>query len=383
MSRHKRTKSRRAERKSQVTRSKPRPMSRAWWLLPLAVAAGGAIISIVVPRDTGPLNALEAVPSESDIPFPDTTRMQAPVAQLFREAREAVVRQPGSAQAWGRLGGVFDAHKLYEYAEPCYRKALALQPGEVLVMYQLALVLDFQGHGADEALALLRRVAERQPDYPPVFYRIGEVLDRNGRRAEAQDAYEMALRLDPNLAIAHQNLGQALLALGHMRASVQHLERAIELGGENNRCYASLAQGYSRLGDKRRAAEAAALCRRVQKVLELPDPLRYHVVSLERSAIACLDRAKQAMSAADYAAAIPDLKVVEESFPDNPNLQIRLATCYMKNEQPALAEEHFRKAVKLRDMMARRHGAPGSPPEDLVRLDAKISNYRRASRELP
>ena len=296
MSRHKRTKSRRAERKSQVTRSRPRPMSRAWWLLLLAVAAGGAIVSIVAPRDTGPLNALEAVASESDIPFPDTTRMQAPVAQLFREAREAVVRQPGSAQAWGRLGGVFDAHKLYEYAEPCYRKALALQPHQVLVMYQLALVLDFQGHGGDGALALLRRVAERQPDYPPVFYRIGEVLDRNGRRAEAQDAYEMALRLDPNLAIAHQNLGQALLALGHMRASVQHLERAIELGGENNRCYAALAQGYSRLGEKRRAAEAAAQCRRVQKVLELPDPLRYHVISLERSAIACLDRAKQAIA---------------------------------------------------------------------------------------
>ena len=383
MSRHKRTKSRRAERKSQVTRSRPRPMSRAWWLLLLAVAAGGAIVSIVAPRDTGPLNALEAVASESDIPFPDTTRMQAPVAQLFREAREAVVRQPGSAQAWGRLGGVFDAHKLYEYAEPCYRKALALQPHQVLVMYQLALVLDYQGHGGDEALALLRRVAERQPDYPPVFYRIGEVLDRNGRRAEAQDAYEMALRLDPNLAIAHQNLGQALLALGHMRASVRHLERAIELGGENNRCYAALAQGYSRLGEKRRAAEAAAQCRRVQKVLELPDPLRYHVISLERSAIACLDRAKQAMSAADYAAAIPDLKVVEESFPDNPNLQIRLATCYMKNEQPALAEEHFRKTVKLRDMMALRHDAPGSPSEELVRLDEKISNYRRASRELP
>lgn len=383
MSHRKRTKSRRTERKSQATRSSPRPIGRVWWVVLPALAAGVGIVSIVAPRYTGPSDALQAVPPDSHIPFPDTTRMQAPVAQLFREAREAVVRQPGSAQAWGRLGGVFDAHKLYEYAEPCYRKALALQPHQVLVMYQLALVLDFQGHGADEALALLRRVAEREPDYPPVFYRIGEVLDRNGRRTEARDAYEKALRLDPNLAVAHQNLGQTLLALGHMPASVQHLERALELGGENSRCYAALARGYSRLGDKRRAAQAEAQCRRTKKVLELPDPLRYHVVSLERSATACLDRAKQAMSAADYTAAIPDLKVVEESFPDNPDVQIRLAACYMENEQPALAEEHFRKAVELRDVMARRQGAPSSPSKALVRLDAQISNYRRAYRGLP
>lgn len=383
MSHRKRTMSLWTERKSQATRSAPRSIGRVRWVVLLALAGGVAGVSIVVPRYTGSLDAPRAVPPDSHIPFPDTTQMQVPVAQLFREARAAVVRQPGSAQGWGRLGGVFDAHRMYEYAEPCYRKALALQPDQVLVMYQLALVLDSQGHGAGEALALLRRVAELEPDYPPVFYRIGEVLDRNGRRAEARDAYEKALRLDPNLAVAHQNLGQALLALGHTLASVQHLERAIELGGENSRCYAALAQGYSRLGDEQRAAEAAALCRRVKKVLALPDPLRYQVASLGRSAMVCLDRAKQAMSAADYAAAIPDLKVVEESFPDNPNVQLRLATCYMENEQPAFAEEHFRKAVKIRDMMARRQAAPSSPSEALVRLDAKISNYRRAYREPP
>lgn len=309
--------------------------------------------------------------------------MEAPVARLFTEARAEVVRQPGSAQAWGRLGAAFDAHQLYGYAEPCYRKALALQPDGLLTLYQLALVLDYQGPGSDEALALLRRVAKREPDYPPVFYRIGAVLDRHGRRAEARDAYEEAIRLDPNLAVAHQNLGQALLALGQTQASVQHLERAIELGGENTRSYAALAQGYSRLGDKQRAAEAAALSGRVDKVLALPDPLRYHVASLERGSLVCLDRAKQAMSAADYTAAIPDLKFVEESFPDNPYVQLRLSTCYMEKKQPARAEEHFRKTVQLRDMMARRQAAPTSPSEALVRLDAEISKYRRAYQDLP
>jgi len=96
-----------------------------------------------------------------------------------------------------------------------------------------------------------------------------------------------------------------------------------------------------------------------------------------------MDRAKQAMNTADYAAAIPDLKFVEESFPDNPFVQLRLATCYMENEQLALAEEHFRKAVELRDMMARRQAPPSSPSEALVRLDTEISNHRRAYRDLP
>lgn len=377
MSRRKRTKSRRAEWESETTRSSPRPRGRVWCVVLPALAAGIASVLVVVPRYTGISASSQAGPPDSVIPFPDTTRMETPVARLFSEARAAVVRQPNSAQAWGWLGGVFDAHKLYEYAEPCYRKALALQPNGVLTMYQLALVLDYQGRGSDEALALLRRVAEREPGYPPVYYRMGELLDRNGRRAEARDAYEKALGLDPNLAVAHQNLGQALLALGQTLDSVRHLERAIELGGENSRCYAALAQCYNRQGKKQLAAEAAAQSRSVKKVLALPDPLRYQVVSLERGSIVCMDRAKQAMRAADYAAAIPDLKVAEESLPDSPHVQLWLATCYIEDAQQALADEHFHKAVELRNEMVRKRGADSAPSPALVRLDAKILDYRR------
>ncbi len=44
------------------------------------------------------------------IPEPDTNGMQPAVASLISEARQSVEQAPSSAQAWGRLAEVLDAH---------------------------------------------------------------------------------------------------------------------------------------------------------------------------------------------------------------------------------------------------------------------------------
>jgi tetratricopeptide (TPR) repeat protein len=47
---------------------------------------------------------------------------------------------------------------------------------------------------------------------------------------EALAAYEQAIRLDPNFALAHNNKGLALEALGKIQEAQQAYERARHLG---------------------------------------------------------------------------------------------------------------------------------------------------------
>lgn len=308
--------------------------------------------------------------------------MEPAVRRALEEARRGVERNPRSAKAWRSLGAVLDAHQLFANAEACYRQALALGGDDFRCIYWLALMLYQQGGKIQESETLMRRASEMQPNYPAVFYRLGEFLDRSGKRQDARKAYADALRLDPNLAIAHQNLGQVLLDLGESANAVQHLERAIELGDKNRRCSAALAKGYRRLGDLERATEAARDAARIQRVLSLPDPIRLEVKSLEMGSLACQKRANEAMRNGDYAAATSDLEIVAEALPDNARVQLSLATCYSQTGQPTQAEENFGRALAIRSEMALAAGSTAAPSGALLKLDGEISQYRSHYRAL-
>ncbi len=97
------------------------------------------------------------------------------------------------ATAYGDTGLLYHAHLAFAAAEACYRNAADLAPDE-------------------------RRWA----------YYLGYLYQQNGRLAEAVQAYEQALIVDPGFALAHWRLGEALLDQGLLEASRRHLRIAAE-----------------------------------------------------------------------------------------------------------------------------------------------------------
>ena len=370
--------SRRARGRTDRRRTRPTPQRRRRWKLwtVLAVILTSLAVAVVfvrsphTPSDTPLLNW--------EIPNPDTAPMQPRVAQLFGEARQAVVRRPDSAEAWGRFGAVYDAHGLYDGAIACYRKALALAPNDFRFIYNLGMVLEWSGDTSDEPLNLLQTAVRLEPDYPPVFVRLGDTLARAGRRREARDAYRRATELDPNFAIAHRSLGQVLLALDDVNTALAHLERAAQLMPNDGLVFAALAQSYLRLGQRQLADAAVEKSRRLPSNLALPDPIRYWVVSLGISSEICYERGKGLLRAGDYVGAIADLTIVEEVRPDNPHVQLYLGTAYLKTGQQELARAHLFKAVQLKDDLVQAHARLGSLLSAQGQLDEAIRHYRRA-----
>ena len=69
---------------------------------------------------------------------------------------------------------------------------------------------------------------------------LGEAYSKFGESAEAREAFQNAVLLDPKFGVSQLNLGQALLAAGEGGKAEGHLDRAIELLGRSD----DAATGY-------------------------------------------------------------------------------------------------------------------------------------------
>jgi tetratricopeptide (TPR) repeat protein len=81
----------------------------------------------------------------------------------------------------------------------------------------------------DEAISHYERVIRLDPNSAVAHANLGAALRQKGRRDEAIRHFEQAIQLDPNLASAHANLGAVLLEQGKLDEAVVHLQDAIRL----------------------------------------------------------------------------------------------------------------------------------------------------------
>ncbi len=352
-----------------------RPLAIAIGVAAVVIVAGAAAIAMLV-RDNREKPA--AAPLRWDVPEPDTARMQPRVAQLIEEKRQAVQRRLDAAEAWGVYGAACDVHDLYDEAAICYDRARLLAPSDFRWPYLLGYVRELQGAGLEQIEQLLHDAARLQPGLPPVFFRLGDALMREGKTREACDAYRKAIELDPGLAIAHRSLGQALNALGEHRDALVHLERALIEGREDGAVYAAMAQAKARLGDSAGAREAAEKSRRTPIALSLPDPVRYEVESLGISSQHCYDRGVGLMQQGDYGGAIEQLEIAKEHLADDPEVQYRLGVCYATTRRQLQAVQHLSEAIRLNPQHAGAHFTLGRLLEAVGSVNEAIGQYRRA-----
>ena len=76
-----------------------------------------------------------------------------------------------------------------------------------------------------EAIAAFREAIRLKPDLASAHYNLGNALRVQGKLDEAIAAYREAIRLKPDLAEAHYNLGLALYLPGEARRGDRRLSR--------------------------------------------------------------------------------------------------------------------------------------------------------------
>src|SRR5205809_869546 len=122
---------------------------------------------------------------------------------------------------WNQVQIWHDSERLWTYA-------LAIDPDSPIAHSNLGELLDRQGRPA-EAIDHFQQALRLKPDFPLAHNNWGMALKGQGRPAEAIDHFQQALRLKPDFAIAHNNWGTALGQLGEPAEAIDHFQQALRI----------------------------------------------------------------------------------------------------------------------------------------------------------
>lgn len=137
--------------------------------------------------------------------------------------------------------------------------------------------LDYLGHYAQqkgevrEAVGYYRKSIESHPSFE-TFYNLGNLLALQGQREEAIAQFRNSIRVDPSVAVVHQDLGIVLAAQGRTEEAITQYRKAIELGPDRHYAHYCLASALERL---HRTKEAIFEYRQALRLApRLPEALR-------------------------------------------------------------------------------------------------------------
>jgi len=123
-----------------------------------------------------------------------------------RLLRQAAETEPKSATSFFELGKFYTARKNYPKAIAAYRKAVDLEPSAPDPQFNLGfLYARTKDYQAAEG-TFLRVISLSPPYLDEVYYNLGIVQDRMGKRRESMSNLERALELNPKNAKAREQL---------------------------------------------------------------------------------------------------------------------------------------------------------------------------------
>ena len=158
---------------------------------------------------------LEAVPDSPSLLF--ASGVVNEIAGRYQQAIDCVQRslkaEPHQPRAWSALGGLYGKVGQYDKASEAYQTAVSQQATpETTVNYADLLIR--VGRFA-EAERLLQETLERDRKMEKAYVTMGKLYNREKRYAEARNALERAIRLDPEDADAHFFLVASLVQVGN------------------------------------------------------------------------------------------------------------------------------------------------------------------------
>jgi tetratricopeptide (TPR) repeat protein len=155
----------------------------------------------------------------------------------IRELEKALVMKPGDASAqlnlalaYQQSGEAAKALPLFERLEATALREKQSLPLSTLVPYALALASAGQ---MDASAARFKQAVVRDPHNAELQDELGSVYAQRQDWPNAQKAFEAALAIQPDFAMAHLHHGLALRALGSADTGMAELARANDLAPDN------------------------------------------------------------------------------------------------------------------------------------------------------
>ena len=151
----------------------------------------------------------------------------------------------------------FSVSEIAEKTAPLIRRAAAEAKKnddyDADAWFELASELELSD--AEQAMEAYERVLKLDPNHADAHVNLGRLLHEDGAPARAEQHYRAALEADPEHDTAAFNLGVALEDLGRTKDAIEAYRKAIELDPMNADAHYNLAGIYERKGDRQTALQ--------------------------------------------------------------------------------------------------------------------------------
>jgi len=145
---------------------------------------------------------------------PNANFLMGELAELeenYREARHYYERaahsEPEQADIYYRLGIVLSNHFQgeEEHAAKCFKRALKINDDHIDAHYQYAMLMSDALNRPKKAVKYFKKTLKLKPDHPFAHYDLALLYYRLGEREDAREAYQNAIRINPELQTAEND----------------------------------------------------------------------------------------------------------------------------------------------------------------------------------
>ena len=287
------------------------------------------------------------------------------------DIRKAIEISPQSAFGYVQLGNLKFAENQFENAVKAYQQALNLNQNSKDALRGLMNAYVAQKR-VDQAIAAANAQIAKSPNNSGFFALLGTALFQNHRDLEgAEAAFKKSTELNKNDFDAWSNLSEVQAAQGNIEQAIATCQQSLKDNPRQASLHIMLGELYESKQDWNNAKAS------YQKALEIrpDDPhasnnLAYAILQTGGNADLALSLAQTAHRAAPDSPIVVDTlgwayyqkgayKYAIELFnqaltlgqkngaPDNPRIHYHLGLAYKKTDQPGLAREELKRALKI------------------------------------
>jgi tetratricopeptide (TPR) repeat protein len=217
-------------------------------------------------RQDQPRESLEVLQRAADIKPPLAGDLKiaaldyALLGDYYNAARyleQSLKMDPDDIEARYHLGRVRYQQNQFDQALAAFEEVLRRDPGNLKAQYNLGLCLEAKNK-TEKALAAYQKAialdsaAAVHSDQPYLI--CGRLLTTLNRAREALPLLSKAVQIQPDAASAHYELGRAQFSLGHFEDARAQLEQAVRLNSADTAPHYLLGRVYTRLGKSKEAA---------------------------------------------------------------------------------------------------------------------------------
>jgi protein O-GlcNAc transferase len=213
-----------------------------------------------------------------------------------------------------------------------------------------------------EARQALERVIRLQPQLAEAHNNLGLVLKAQGQALEAAACFQRARQLHPGFADPYFNLAQLALDAGELPQALAWAQEALQRDGSSAQthfCYGTVLQAMGRPVEAMEALQCALALQ----------PAYPEALNNLGNILLNLDRKQESLSALEQA---------RQLQPENTDVLANLANAQQQSLQLDRAEASLRQALALKPNFAAAHSNLGNVLNDQGRRDEALASYRRA-----